>query len=57
MDDNRCQLIGLLGFIIAGFIFIAAGIKFGDPLTISGSVVWILSCLVWLIPVIRPKKG
>ncbi len=56
MDDNRYQLIGLVGFIIAGFIFVAAGIKFGDPLTISGSVVWILSCVVWLIPLIKPKK-
>ncbi len=56
MDDNRCQIIGLVGFIIAGLIFVAAGIKFGDPLTISGSVVWIVSCLVWMIPFVRSKK-
>ena len=44
MDENRYQLIGLIGFIIAGFIFIAAGIKFGDILTITGSAIWVLSC-------------
>lgn len=55
MDENTCQLIGLLGFILAGAIFVAVGVKFGDPLTIAGSVVWILSCLVWLIPFLRSK--
>ena len=55
MDDDKYQLIGLIGFIIAGFIFIAVGVKFGDWLTILGSIVWILSCLVWMIPILRSK--
>ncbi|MEH6360295.1 MAG: hypothetical protein V7761_06135 [Amylibacter sp.] len=55
MDDDKYQLIGLIGFIIAGFIFIAVGVKFGDGLTIAGSVVWIISCLVWMIPILRSK--
>jgi membrane protein DedA with SNARE-associated domain len=55
MDDDKYQLIGLIGFIIAGFIFIAVGVKSGDWLTISGSVVWILSCLVWMVPILRSK--
>ncbi len=56
MDENDYQIIGLVGFIFAGLIFIAAGINFDDPLTILGSVVWVLSCLVWLIPLLRSKK-
>ena len=56
MNDNHYQVIGLLGFILAGFVFVAAGINFGDPLTIAGSVIWIVSCLVWLIPLIRPRR-
>ncbi len=56
MDEKHYQIIGLLGFIVAGFIFIAVGIKFGDMLTILGSTVWILSCLVWMIPLLKPKQ-
>jgi hypothetical protein len=56
VDERRCQIIGLVGFIIAGFVFIAAGIKSGDILTISGSVIWTLSCLVWMLPLIKVKK-
>ncbi len=56
MDERRFQIIGLAGFIIAGFIFIAAGINVGDTLTILGSVVWVLSCLVWMIPLLKSKK-
>ena len=53
MHDRHYQIAGLVGFILAGFIFVAAGINFGDPLTIAGSVVWIVSCLIWLIPLLK----
>lgn len=56
MDERLCQLLGLIGFIIAGFVFIAAGINFGDPLTISGSVIWVIACFIWMIPLVRPTK-
>jgi membrane protein DedA with SNARE-associated domain len=57
MSDEKYQIIGLLGFIVAGFIFIAVGVNFGDKLTIAGSVVWVISCLIWLIPLVRKPKG
>jgi len=56
MDERRYQIIGLLGFIVAGLIFIAAGINFGDTLTIIGSVTWVLSCIVWMIPLLKSKN-
>jgi membrane protein DedA with SNARE-associated domain len=56
MDERKYQIIGLLGFIIAGFIFIAAGINFGDILTVLGSVIWVVSCLIWMIPLLKPRK-
>ena len=56
LRDTDYQLIGLIGFILAGFIFIAVGIKFGDVLTVVGSIVWILSCLVWMIPFVRSRN-
>jgi hypothetical protein len=56
MQEKHYQFVGLIGFILAGFIFIAVGINYGDPLTILGSVVWVISCLVWMIPLVRPGK-
>ncbi|WP_216824939.1 hypothetical protein [Roseovarius sp. EL26] len=56
MTEQRCQLFGLIGFIIAGLVFIAAGINFGDPLTIIVSVIWVISCLIWMIPLLRGTK-
>ncbi len=55
MSDDQYQLAGLIGFIIAGLIFVAVGIRFGDMLTVAGSVVWIISCLIWMVPVLRKK--
>ena len=56
MDERKSQIIGLIGFIFSGFFFIAAGIKYEDPLTIGGSIVWLISCIIWLIPFIRPAN-
>lgn len=55
MKDDKYQLIGLIGFIIAGFIFIAVGVRAGDWLTIFGSLFWIVSCMIWMIPLVRRK--
>ncbi|SLN30017.1 hypothetical protein ROA7450_01292 [Roseovarius albus] len=56
MTEQRRQLFGLIGFIIAGLVFIAAGINFGDPLTIIGSVIWVTSYLIWMIPLLGGSK-
>jgi len=55
MSDKAYQIIGVTGFIISGLIFIAVGIKFGDNLTVIGSVIWTLSCIIWMIPLIKSK--
>ncbi len=48
--DWKLELFALIGFCMSGAIFIASGIKNGDILTILGSLVWILSCVTWMIP-------
>ena len=57
MDERRYQIMGLLGFNAAGIVFIAAGINFGDGLTILGNVIWVFSCIVWMIPLVKSKKN
>lgn len=57
MSENGYEIIGLAGFFIAGLIFIAAGINAGDMLTVVGSAVWALSCVVWMVPLVKSKKN
>jgi len=56
MTEERSQLVGLLGFILAGLVFVAVGVRSDDLLTVLGSVLWIVSCLIWMIPLVRPKE-
>ncbi len=55
MRNETYQIIGLAGFILAGLIFVAVGVESGDLLTVIGSVIWTISCIVWLIPYVKPK--
>lgn len=54
--ERPFHIIGLIGFIISGFIFIAVGINADDVLIIVSSSIWVMSCMIWLIPFIRPQK-
>ena len=56
MSEQQSQILGLIGFVLAGLVFIAAGARSGDPLTIIGSTLWILSCLIWMIPLVRSSR-
>ena len=51
------ELFGLIGFFISGLIFIVAGLRSGDDLAVSGSIVWTVACLLWLIPVISRRNS
>ena len=51
------ELFGLIGFFISGLIFIVAGLRSGDYLATSGSIVWTVACLLWLIPVISRRNS
>ncbi|NNE81627.1 MAG: hypothetical protein HKN18_15275 [Silicimonas sp.] len=55
MSDQQCEIMGLVGFIVAGIIFILVGMRDGDALVAIGSVVWTLACVLWLIPHMRGK--
>jgi hypothetical protein len=48
--DWKLELLALSGFCVSGVIFIVSGVQSGDFLTVSGSVVWLVSCLCWMIP-------
>jgi predicted membrane channel-forming protein YqfA (hemolysin III family) len=51
------QLIGWILFILCAIFFLASGITHGDILTTVGSVIFLLACFVFLIPLIRSNRG
>lgn len=54
MQEKTYQILGMVGFIIAGVLFVLTGLKSGDMLTVAGSIVWTVSCILMLIPLVRP---
>lgn len=52
-NDLIYHLIGWVLFIVCAVLYLAAGLRTGDVLTIVGSVVFLVACFVFLVPVIR----
>lgn len=48
----RYQIIGWILFIVCALFFAAAGLKTQDMLTFAGSMVFLIACIVFLIPLI-----
>lgn len=56
----RCQLYGWILFVVCALLFIAAGIVGREPLVFAGSLLFLLACMFFLIPLIdsfRKGKG
>lgn len=57
MKEHGYQIIGLIGFIVAGVLFVIVGWRANDMLTVSASLIWTASCFVWMIPLLRAAPG
>ena len=55
MDERKFSILGLIGFAISGALFMVAGLRAGDHLTAVASLVWLASCVVWMIPLLRRR--
>jgi len=53
--ERRFQLYGWLLFVICSFFFIADSVASGSPLGIAGSCLFLLGCIVFLVPLVRKK--
>jgi hypothetical protein len=51
--DSRLQRYGWSLFIVCAFFFIADGITARSPLTIAASVIFLVGCVLFLIPLLR----
>jgi len=61
VDRNRernFQLWGWILFIVCAGFFIASGVAGGDILGIVGSIIFLVACVVFIIPlVMKGKRG
>lgn len=54
--DARYQTAGWVLFIVCALFFIAASWKNQDGLTLLGSVVFLIACVVFLIPLLGSRS-
>ena len=52
---ERFQFYGWLLFVVCSFFFIADSVIAGDPLGITGSVIFFLGCVIFLIPLLKKQ--
>ena len=50
------QITGWLSFVICALFFIASSLKNHDTLTFIGSVIFLVACIIFLIPIFRAYK-
>ncbi|MDM8555639.1 hypothetical protein QUF75_12980 [Desulfococcaceae bacterium HSG7] len=55
-QDLKYQLSGWILFILCAVFFLASSIKNQDTLTFIGSVIFLIACIVFLIPLLRTIK-
>jgi uncharacterized membrane protein YhhN len=53
--EKRYHVAGWILFLICAVLFIASGIKNKDTLTLAGSIVFLIACVVFLIPLLHKK--
>ena len=56
-QERRAHIAGWFLFIVCALFFIAAALKNGDSLTFIGSIVFLLACVVFLIPLFGKSKA
>ncbi len=55
-QETKYQLAGWILFIICAIFFIAASLKNHDILTFIGGVIFLIACIVFLMPLVRSYK-
>ena len=52
-DNLRYQLLGSGIFVLCALLFTFSGVRARDMLTIAGSLIFLLACVVFIIPVVK----
>jgi Na+/proline symporter len=54
--EIKYQLAGWILFVICAIFFIASGLKNHDSLAFIGGTIFLIACIVFLIPLVRSNK-
>ncbi len=54
--EQIVEVGGLLGFTLSGLMFVFSALRTGDVFALAGSVIWILSCVVWITLIVRMHR-
>ncbi len=54
---ENVDIVGLLGFTLSGLMFVMSALRTGDTFALAGSVIWILSCLGWIVALLIGGRG
>jgi predicted membrane channel-forming protein YqfA (hemolysin III family) len=54
---RKLHLIGWVLFVVCALFFIASSIVNKDLLTFVGSLVFLVACIVFLIPLVQSRKN
>jgi hypothetical protein len=55
--ELKTQLWGWVLFLICGVLFIISGVRARDVVTIAASVIFLLGCVVFVIPLIQAIRS
>ncbi len=55
--EVKLQVAGWILFIICAVLFIAASLKNRDPLTLLGSLIFLIACILFLLPLVKSKTN
>ena len=53
---DRYALAGWLLFILCAVFYLASSLKNHDPLAVIGSVLFLIACLVFMVPLVRSDR-
>jgi len=55
-EGIKYQLAGWILFVICSIFFIASSLKNNDMVIFTGSIIFLIACIVFLIPLVKPGK-
>lgn len=52
---KKIDIAGLAGFLVSGLFFVISSLRSGDPYAVAGSILWVVSCLGWIVALLRTR--
>jgi hypothetical protein len=53
--EIKCQLAGWMLFVICALFFIASSLKNHDLLALIASMIFLVACIIFIVPLIKSK--